>query len=56
MALDVQQFTVDSHPDQQLIAFTAEPGSPSAEALQFLLQMGVPSPAAPRPSGSGTKA
>ena len=56
MALDVQQFTVDSYPDQQLVAFTAEPGSPSAEALQFLLQMGVTSPAAPRPSGSGTKA
>jgi transcriptional regulator with XRE-family HTH domain len=45
LALDVQQFTVDSHPDHRLIAFTTEPDSPSAQALHFLLQMGVTSPA-----------
>lgn len=38
MDLDVQQFSVDTHPDQKLIAFTAEPGSTSEKALQFLLQ------------------
>ncbi|ACU70890.1 transcriptional regulator, XRE family [Catenulispora acidiphila DSM 44928] len=38
MHLDVQQFSVDTHPDQKLIAFTAEPGSESEKALQFLLQ------------------
>ncbi|MGW3289950.1 helix-turn-helix transcriptional regulator [Streptomyces sp. NPDC001002] len=38
LTLDVQQFSVDTHPDQQLVAYTAEPGSPSYEALRFLLQ------------------
>ncbi|GAA4577801.1 helix-turn-helix transcriptional regulator [Planotetraspora kaengkrachanensis] len=38
LTLDVQQFSVDTHPDQQLIAYTAEPDSPSHEALRFLLQ------------------
>ncbi|WP_194925136.1 helix-turn-helix transcriptional regulator [Catenulispora pinisilvae] len=38
MDLDVQQFSVDTHPDQKLIAFTAQPGSTSEKALQFLLQ------------------
>ncbi|MFJ6082621.1 helix-turn-helix transcriptional regulator [Streptomyces sp. NPDC092369] len=38
LTLDVQQFSVDTHPDQQLVAYTAEPGSPSHEALRFLLQ------------------
>ncbi|MBE1608413.1 helix-turn-helix domain-containing protein [Actinopolymorpha pittospori] len=38
LTLEVQQFSVDTHPDQQLIAYTAEPGSPSHEALHFLLQ------------------
>lgn len=38
LELDVQQFSVDTHPDQKLIAFTAEPGSESEKALQFLLQ------------------
>lgn len=38
LVLDVQQFTVDTHPDQLLVAYTAEPGSPSADALRFLLQ------------------
>lgn len=38
MELDVQQFSVDTHPDQKLIAFTAEPGSQSETALRFLLQ------------------
>jgi transcriptional regulator with XRE-family HTH domain len=36
--LDVQQFSVDTHPDQQLVAFTAAPDSTSHEALRFLLQ------------------
>ena len=38
LTLDVQQFTVDTHPDQWLVAYTTEPGSPSHEALRFLLQ------------------
>lgn len=37
LTLDVQQFTVDTHPDQLLVAYTAEPDSASAEALRFLL-------------------
>jgi transcriptional regulator with XRE-family HTH domain len=36
--LDVQQFTVDTHPEQMLVAYTAEPGSPSLDGLRFLLQ------------------
>ncbi|MFD8816970.1 hypothetical protein ACFV23_37160, partial [Streptomyces sp. NPDC059627] len=38
LTLDVHQFSVDTHPDQQLIAYTPPPGSPSQEALRFLLQ------------------
>jgi len=38
MELDVQQFSVDTHPGQKLIVFTAEAGSESEKALQFLLQ------------------
>ncbi|MFE9767015.1 helix-turn-helix transcriptional regulator [Streptomyces sp. NPDC005808] len=38
VTLDVQQFSVDTQPDQQLVAYTAPPGSPSQEALRFLLQ------------------
>lgn len=38
LTLDVGQFSVDTEPDQQLVAYTAEPGSPSEEALRFLLQ------------------
>ncbi|MFJ7258271.1 helix-turn-helix transcriptional regulator [Streptomyces sp. NPDC098085] len=38
LSLDVQQFSVDTHPDQQLVAYTAEPDSPSHEALRVLLQ------------------
>jgi hypothetical protein len=38
LVLDVQQFSVATHPDQQLVAFTAEPDSTSQEALGFLLQ------------------
>lgn len=38
ITLDVQQFSVDTQPDQQLVAYTAPPGSPSQEALRFLLQ------------------
>jgi len=40
VTLDVQQFSVDTQPDQQLVAYTAPPGSPSHEALRFLLQWG----------------
>ncbi|WP_370967506.1 helix-turn-helix transcriptional regulator [Amycolatopsis sp. cg9] len=38
VTLDVQQFAVETHPGQRLVAYTAEPGSPSEEALRFLLQ------------------
>ena len=38
LTLDVQQLTVDTQPDQQLVAYTAPPDSPSQEALRFLLQ------------------
>ncbi|GAA1912873.1 helix-turn-helix domain-containing protein [Streptomyces durmitorensis] len=38
VTLDVQQFSVDTQPDQQLVAYTPPPGSPSQEALRFLLQ------------------
>ncbi|GAA2031598.1 helix-turn-helix domain-containing protein [Catenulispora yoronensis] len=37
LTLDVQQFTVDTHPDQLLVAYTAEPDSPASEGLRFLL-------------------
>ncbi|MFD7448661.1 hypothetical protein [Kitasatospora sp. NPDC059827] len=43
LTLDVQQFTVDTRPDQQLIAYTAPPGSPAHEGLRSLLQR-VPVP------------
>ncbi|MFF4756497.1 helix-turn-helix transcriptional regulator [Streptomyces sp. NPDC002514] len=38
VTLDVQQFSVETHPDQQLVAYTTEPGSPSHDSLRFLLQ------------------
>ncbi|MFG2960420.1 helix-turn-helix transcriptional regulator [Streptomyces sp. NPDC048291] len=38
LTLDVHQFSVDTHPDQQLIAYTPPPDSSSQEALRFLLQ------------------
>ncbi len=38
LTLDVQQFTVDTQPDQLLVAYTAAPGSADEEALRFLLQ------------------
>ncbi|WP_069465301.1 helix-turn-helix transcriptional regulator [Actinacidiphila rubida] len=38
ITLDVQQFSVDTRPDQQLIAYTAPPDSPSQDALRFVLQ------------------
>ncbi|MFF1687910.1 helix-turn-helix transcriptional regulator [Streptomyces sp. NPDC058254] len=38
LTLDVQQFTVDTHPEQFLVVYTAPPDSPSHEALRFLLQ------------------
>lgn len=37
LTLDVQQFTVDTHPDQLLIAYTAEPHSGSHARLAHLL-------------------
>jgi hypothetical protein len=38
LTLDVQQCTVDTHPEQLLVAYTAPPDSPSGEALEFLLR------------------
>ncbi|WP_316528178.1 helix-turn-helix transcriptional regulator [Kitasatospora brasiliensis] len=38
ITLDVQQFSVDTQPDQQLVAYTAEPGSAAQEALRLLLR------------------
>jgi transcriptional regulator with XRE-family HTH domain len=38
LTLDVQQLSVDTQPDQQLVAYTAPPDSPAQEALRFLLQ------------------
>jgi hypothetical protein len=38
LTLDVQQLTVDTQPDQHLVAYTVPPDSPSREALRFLLQ------------------
>jgi transcriptional regulator with XRE-family HTH domain len=38
LTLDVQQLSVDTQPDQFLVAYTAAPGSASHEALRFLLQ------------------
>ncbi|WP_371666217.1 hypothetical protein OG306_05030 [Streptomyces sp. NBC_01241] len=38
LTLDVQQFSVDTHPGQQLITCATEPGSSSHEALRLLLQ------------------
>lgn len=48
LTLDVQQLTVDTQPDQHLVAYTAPPDSPSQEALRFLLQWSGP---AGRPQG-----
>jgi transcriptional regulator with XRE-family HTH domain len=42
LTLDVQQFTVDTHPSQMLVAYTAAPGSTSNEGLRFLLQLSKP--------------
>ena len=36
MTLDVQRFAVLEQPDQMLVTYTAEPGSPDADALRFL--------------------
>ncbi|MGK4579184.1 helix-turn-helix transcriptional regulator [Kitasatospora sp. HPMI-4] len=38
LTLDVQQFTVDTQPDQQLVAYTAPADSPTQEGLRFLLR------------------
>ncbi|WUL19942.1 helix-turn-helix transcriptional regulator [Amycolatopsis sp. NBC_00355] len=38
VTLDVQQFSVETHPGRRLVAYTAEPGSGSESALRFLLQ------------------
>jgi transcriptional regulator with XRE-family HTH domain len=45
LTLDVHQFSVDTHPDQQLIAYTAQPDSSSYDALRFLLQWSATQPA-----------
>ncbi|MEV8402965.1 helix-turn-helix transcriptional regulator [Streptomyces niveus] len=58
ITLDIQQFTVDTHPEQFLVAYTAQPGSPSDEALGFLLRWaagGVEEGAATPGSGSGER-
>jgi transcription regulator MmyB-like protein/helix-turn-helix protein len=41
LTLEVQQFTVDTHPEQFLIAYTVAADSPSYEGLRFLLQWSV---------------
>jgi hypothetical protein len=38
LTLDVQQLSVETQPDQLLVAYTAPPDSASQEALRFLLQ------------------
>jgi len=38
VTLDVHQFSVDTHPDQQLVAYTAPPDTPTEERLRFLIQ------------------
>ncbi len=38
MTLDVQQLTIEGQSGQSLITYTARPGTPSAEALHFLMQ------------------
>ncbi|MCF3964663.1 helix-turn-helix transcriptional regulator [Streptomyces fuscigenes] len=38
LTLDVQQLSVDTEPDQMLVAYTAAPDSESEAALRFLLQ------------------
>lgn len=42
LTLDVHQLSVDTHQDQFLAAYTAPPGSPSEDALRFLLQWSGP--------------
>ncbi|MFJ6573592.1 helix-turn-helix transcriptional regulator [Streptomyces sp. NPDC091292] len=42
LTLDVQQLTVDTEPDQFLVAYTAPPDTPSYDALRFLLQWSTP--------------
>jgi len=46
VTLDVQQFSVDTHPDQLLVAYTAT-DSASQEALRFLLQWTPTKPSTP---------
>jgi len=36
ITLDWDTFTYDADPDQQLIVYTAEPGSPSEQSLRIL--------------------
>lgn len=47
VTLDVQ-FSVDTQPDQQLVAYTPPSDSPSQESLRFLLQWSAAQPATPR--------
>ncbi|MDX6364406.1 MAG: hypothetical protein QOC85_3416 [Streptomyces sp.] len=62
LTLDVHQLTVDTRPDQLLVAYTAPPDSPSQEALRFLLQWsghplgGGHAPTADRPGSSRDEA
>ena len=53
VTLDVQQFSVDTQPDQQLVAYTAPPDSPSQESLRFLLQWSALPTASRRPVTDG---
>ncbi|WP_157248315.1 helix-turn-helix transcriptional regulator [Nonomuraea typhae] len=42
LALSFQSFTVAGEPDQVLVAYAAEPGSPSQEALRLLASWSLP--------------
>jgi transcriptional regulator with XRE-family HTH domain len=44
LTLNVQQLSVDTQPDQLLVAYTAAPDSASQEALRFLLQWSTHAP------------
>ena len=38
LTLDVHQLSIGTHPDLHLLAYTAPPGTPSRDALQFLVR------------------
>ncbi|MFG2305131.1 helix-turn-helix domain-containing protein [Actinacidiphila glaucinigra] len=54
LTLDVQQLTVEGQTGQSLITYTARPGTPSAEALRFLLQWSASG--APQRAAAGRRA